>query len=233
VALKHPRIPAAVLLATALALAACGERQAARNDTSVMGSAAPAAPRAADPPELTDGSGAAIPAPDVRGATELRMARSGDTGALAVWVQGGDVFTAMFERGRGWSAPQPLEQIFGEASDPRIAGNANGQAMAVWRHTVGSIQSLRFSRFEPATGWSGADVVPGAMPRPHAGGAGADHDALQLEMDARGNVTARWPSGFDADQMQVARYAAGEGWSRALSEPLAAAPAGPAAPAAR
>jgi hypothetical protein len=92
----------------------------------------------------------------------------------------------------------------------------------VWRHTVGSIQSLRFSRFDPVAGWSVPDVMPGALPRPPGQAA-----PPELRMDEAGNVTARWPSGFDPRDTQVARYTAGQGWSRAVSANLAAAP-GPA-----
>ena len=118
----------------------------------------------------------------------------------------------------GWSPPQPLERLFGEASDAQLVANSAGTAMAVWRHTVGNIQSLRFSRFEPAAGWSVPDVMPGALPRPPG-----QATPPRLEMDAAGNVTAHWPSGFDERDTQVSRYTVGQGWSEAISERLATA----------
>ena len=35
----------------------------------------------------------------------------------------------------------------------QLAANAEGKGLAVWRHTVGSIDSLRFSHFTPGAGW--------------------------------------------------------------------------------
>jgi hypothetical protein len=100
----------------------------------------------------------------------------------------------------------------------------------MWRHTVGSIHSLRFSRFESGTGWSLPDVVPGALPRPDSDGPAGAQDALRLQMDAAGNVTAQWPSGFAANEMQAADYLAGRGWDRAVSERLASASSASPAP---
>ena len=95
--------------------------------------------------------------------------------------------------------------------------------MAVWRQRVGNIHSLRFSRFDAATGWAAPDVLPGAFPRPAAAGSPAAQHAPQLRMDPQGNVVAQWPSGFHANEQQVARYTPGEGWSTAATEPLASA----------
>lgn len=231
--MKAAHRAAAVLVLAAAGLGGCRDRlpeAAAPNDTSVLGGYGPGAAATA-PPQLTDASGRAIPRPPAPAAVPVQVARSGDEGALALWVQDGRVVAAAFERARGWSAPQALEEIYGEATDAQLASNGRGAAMALWRHTVGSIESLRYSRFDAATGWSQPDVVPGALPRPHAAGPAGERDAPQLEMDANGNVTARWPSGFDAAEMQVARHEAGRGWSTAASEPLAQAPAPAAAPA--
>jgi hypothetical protein len=65
--------------------------------------------------------------------------------------------------------------------------------------------------------------VPGALPRPAVTGTPPGQDAPQLQMDAQGDVLARWPSGFHANQTQAARYTPGEGWSGAASEPVASA----------
>ncbi len=223
------RWPAVLFVA---ALAACRPGPGDHNNTAVLGGAAPGAASApAGPPAFTDARGEAVPAPPVAAGTLTQLARAGDEGAVAVWVRDGQVRAAAFDRARGWSTPQPLEQIRGQATDPQLAANGQGSVMAVWRHTVGSIQSLRYSRFDIATGWSTPDVLPGALPRPHAVRM-PERDAPQLHMDAQGNVTARWPSGFDAAEMQVARYVPGQGWSRAVSERLPPAPSASAASAA-
>lgn len=160
----------------------------------------------------------AIPRPPIAAGIEAQMVPSGAREALAVWVQDGEVMAASYSPDRGWMPAQALEQIYGEASEPQLASDGKGRAMAVWHHTVGKIHSLRFSRYEAGTGWSVPDVMPGALPRPQGEAAG-----LQLRMDASGQAYANWPSGFDANEMQSSRFVAGQGWSRAVSEPLAAA----------
>lgn len=222
-------VPALMLLA-AVGLAGCDRPAPTANNTAVLGGygPGPGGPSAAGP--LADARGDPIPAPRAPANTLVHAVRSGDEAALAVWLQDGHVHASSWARGTGWSPAQPLEDIYGQASDPQIVSNGGGKAMAVWRHTVGSIQSLRFSRFDQATGWSTADVMPGALPRPDA--SAGPQDAPRLQMDAAGNVIAEWASGFNANELQTARYVEGRGWTRAESEPVAAAPEMPAAPSA-
>jgi hypothetical protein len=161
--------------------------------------------------------------PALPAGTQAQLVRAkGDT-ALAVWVQDNHVVAATWTAAAGWGPAQPLEDIFGEASEPQLASDGRGSALALWRHTVGSIQSLRFSRFD-GNGWSVPDVMPGALPRPRTAHAAAP----RLRMDAQGNGYAEWPSGFDAQQVQTARYVPGQGWSRATSEVASASSASPA-----
>lgn len=215
------------LIAVALALAACDGAET-RNHTAVMGGSAPSQAQ----PTLVDAKGRPIPQPSLPPGTTAHATRSGNETALAVWVQEGHVVAASYSPGSGWSTAQALEQIYGVASDPQLASNGKGMAMAVWRHTVGNIQSLRFSRYEPGAGWSLPDVMPGALPRSPTPGAPPGQGAVRLEMDARGNVVATWPSGFDANEVQTARYVDGQGWTRAESL-QAAAPRPGAAPSGR
>lgn len=215
--MKRKGVVAAIALAATLALAGCHEGGSTGNHTTVLG-----------------GNGQAtgpIPQPPVPAHTQAQTARTDDASAVAIWVQDGRVMASAWTQPGGWSRPQPLEQIYGKASDPQLATNGQGSAMAVWRHTVGNIRSLRFSRFDAKAGWSAPDVVAGALPRPDVPGVAPD-DAPRLEMDAQGNVVAQWPSGFQPNEMQQARYVAGQGWSAPVSERLASAPsASPGSPA--
>lgn len=214
-------------LAIAGALAACGDDAGKGADnTAVLGGYGPNAASVGAHP-LTDAHGNAIPPPPAPASAQPQAVRSEDEEAIAVWVSDQHVVASRWIRATGWTQPQPLERIYGESSQPRVASNGRGLAIAVWQHRVGNIHSLRFSRFDPSGGWSPPDVLPGALPRP--GGAAAD--APQLTMDAEGNVTARWTSGFHASETQFARYSGGR-WSDAASEPVASAPnASPAPPA--
>lgn len=222
------------LLLAAAALAACGDDAAERHahTTKVLGGYGP---QAAGTPGLTDAGGARIPLPPAPAGMPAQVVPAGEQGALAAWIEDGRVVAATWNRTTGWSTGEPLERIYGASTELQLAGNGR-TAMAVWQHRVGNIHSLRFSRFD-GQAWSLPDVLPGALPRPAVAGAPPGQSAPRLEMDADGNVLARWPSGFHANEMQVARYAAGQGWSDATTETLASAPsaspAPPPAPAAR
>jgi len=129
-------------------------------------------------------------------------------GAIAVWIFKDLVHGARYTPAAGWVEAGPLEEIAGTASDLQLAGNGKGDAMAVWRHTVGSIHSLRFSRFESDTGWSVAGVVPGMLPRGVASG-----PTPVLQVDPIGNANLQWPSGFSDVAMQSTRFIEARGWS--------------------
>ena len=220
-------LPALMLLAV-LGLGACDRQSPTANNTAVLGGYGPGRDESANTVSLTDARGRPIPAPRAPARTPVQAVRSGDEAALAVWVQDGHVHASGWTRDGGWSPARPLEDIYGKASDPQVVSNGAGKAMAVWRHTVGSIQSLRFSRFDQASGWTTPDVMPGALPRPDA--SAGSQDAPRLQMDAAGNVIAEWACGFNANELQTARYVEGSGWTRAESEPIASAPQAPAAP---
>ncbi|MCG2593633.1 hypothetical protein LZ009_12675 [Ramlibacter sp. XY19] len=205
-----------LIVGTAL-LGACRDAKppaaSERSPTSVLGNAGPS-PSQAD--------GIAQP-PGVPAGTQAKIARTGADTALAAWVQDGRVVAASYAKATGWTAAQPLEEIYGEDSDPQLASDSQGTAMAIWRHTVGSIESLRYSRFD-SSGWSVPDVMPGALPQPRT----AKNAAPRLQMDAQGQAVAEWTSGFDASRTQSTRYVPGQGWTHASSSALAsAAPASP------
>jgi hypothetical protein len=203
----------------AFACAACRDAQppaatqAGSSSTAVLGGYGPGPGNASQSPDAT---GQAVPAPPAPHGASPRIVRLGADGALAAWVQDGHPVSARWTRDAGWSAAEPLEQIYGEASELQLAGNGQGVAMALWRHTVGSIESLRASRFEAAGGWSVPDVMPGALP----GRSQPPH----LQMNSDGRAFAVWPSGFDPNEMQSSTHVPGQGWSRAASEPVATAP---------
>jgi hypothetical protein len=214
-----------VLLAGLAALAGCHDADLDGKHTAVLGGSGPQA-------EGTTGDSEAIPPPPAPAAVQPQVVRSGDEAAVAIWVDGGNVFASSWKRASGWVPAQPLERIYGESGDARITSNGRGSAMAVWHHTVGNIHSLRYSRFD-GSAWTRPDVLPGALPRPAVAGTPQGQVAPRLQMDEAGNVLAQWPSGFRANEMQVARYRPGQGWSEAASEPVASAPgASPPPPAA-
>lgn len=213
---------ASSVFAAVLTLAACGDPVPSAPDTRQLGAGGdgPAS-------QVLPGLRPVPLPPGVPPSTAVQLAPAGDDTALALWVQDGTVQSAVYRPGAGWTPATPLEDIYGQASDAQLATSGQGSALALWRHTVGRIESLRFSRYEEGRGWSTPDVVPGALPRPRPAGAPPRlpaEGAPELVMDAEGNAVARWPSGFDAEEAQIARYEPGRGWTRAHSEPLAAVP---------
>lgn len=180
---------------------------------------------------LIDVDGRSVTAPPAPRDVMPQLAAVGRNSTLALWTEDGRVMVARHHPSRGWDVPRPLEDIAGEASDAQLASNGGNAAMALWRHTVGRIDSLRYSRYDPRTGWSEPDVVPGALPRPRpAGSASTGQDAApRLRLDANGNARAEWLSGFDRDEVQVSTYVAAEGWARPVDLPVAAAAQAPAA----
>lgn len=207
--------------AAACGIAGCGDDIGRPGShTSVMGGSDGKARQ--ERPAIMDARGREIPPPRRPARAMARVVAAGEESALAVWIQDSRAVAAAYSPRTGWSAARPLEEIYGEASDPELVANTAGAGMAVWRHTVGSILSLRFSHFDPVAGWTVPDVMPGALPRPPGRAS-----PLELHMDAAGNVTAQWPSGFDAHEMQLSRFAPGQGWSRAVSESLATATPAP------
>lgn len=216
---------ALALLLLAGAVAGCRDGNVGRShDTAVLGGNGP---HDATAPAQES----AIPPPPAPAQARPQLARTGDETAVAAWIADDHVIASRWTRAAGWTPPEPLERIYGQSSDVAVVGNGRGQAMAVWHHRVGNIHSLRFSRLQ-GDAWSLPDVVPGALPRPPASGTAAGETAPRLRMDSQGNVLAQWPSGFHANEEQVARYTPAEGWSTAASEPVASAPsASPPSPA--
>lgn len=148
-----------------------------------------------------------IPPPPVPRGSSVATSSIGSRGAVAVWLQNDDVFAATYQPESGWGDIRKMEEIMGGASDLQLAGNGQA-AMAVWRHSLGNIESLRYSRFEPATGWSAPDVVAGVLPRRSSATA-----RPRLQIDGSGQVTLEWPSRFADQPMQAARFDPGKGWS--------------------
>ncbi|MGE4241430.1 hypothetical protein [Ramlibacter sp.] len=170
------------------------------SQTSVLGSAGRGA----------DANRPHIPAPPVpRGAAAV-VIPAGDDEALAAWTHEGRPRATRYARGTGWSDTVVLEDLFGDASGLLLAGDGAGTAMAVWRHRVGRVDSLRYARYEAASGWSAPDVVAGILPAVSASQAAPA--TARLDVDANGNAVLRWPSAFG--EAQQAEFLVGTGWSR-------------------
>jgi hypothetical protein len=83
-----------------------------------------------------------------------------------------------------WHAVQRIESYDGgDATQPRVATNPQGKAVAVWQQASGTVTSLWSSRWTNS-GWTGAVEIDGMDPN--------DPNAVQLTEDDRGNSVALW-----------------------------------------
>lgn len=149
-------------------------------------------------------------------ATDPRVSADAEGNGFAVWVdseQGTDtrIWSSRYERGQGWGAPELLQN--GEvtrARSPRIAADAEGNAIAVWiQQDLSSADQIVWSnRYVPGSGWGTAEPIDD-MPTPSIG------LEIAVGVDAAGNAIAMWtrPVGIgNVDVIWSNRYSAGSGW---------------------
>lgn len=135
--------------------------------------------------------------------------------ALVAWWELGaagkaSIMAAYYTAGGGWSPAELLElNDSGDATTPKVAFDADGNALVVWFQYDGSHYYVWSNRYSPGTGWAGAEFIQtytaqsGYYP--------------ELAMTADGNAIAFWQQ-IDpglTSTMWSNRYTAGVGWSTA------------------
>lgn len=139
---------------------------------------------------------------------QIAITASGD--AVAVWVQtnGSSYNTILANRytvGTGWGLAIPIDtDTIGYASDPQIAMDANGNAIAVWSKSDGTHFNIVANRYT-GTGWGTATLI-------EADNVGSAF-IPQIAMDSNGNALAVWAQ-YDGQNNNIVsnRYATGTGW---------------------
>lgn len=91
------------------------------------------------------------------GATNVHVAfEPGGANAVAVWEQatptGTDIAAARFTPGGGWTAPVLVESHPLSATQPRVALDEDGRAVAVWRQDNGTYSAIGTARQVPPDG---------------------------------------------------------------------------------
>lgn len=109
--------------------------------------------------------------------------------AIAVWEQftgtSADIWANRFSAATGtWGTAQLIETEPGNASEPQIAFDASGNAIAVWTQfdtTATAMSSIWALRFSAASGTWGTPLL-----------LGTDADGPQIAIDPSGNAIAIW-----------------------------------------
>jgi len=132
--------------------------------------------------------------------------------ALAMWTQHdgsrNNIVANLYTSGLGWGAATVVSNSAGAASDPQLAFDTNGNALAVWRQENGSgKKDIWANRYTAGSGWGTAGLI-----ETEAGTA----NEPQIAFDRNGNALAVWyQDDFTTNNIWANRYTAGSGWGTA------------------
>jgi hypothetical protein len=136
--------------------------------------------------------------------------------AIAVWVRSNgtrlDIWSNRYMPSAGWGAAARIEtEDEGDARNPQVAVDAQGNAVAVWEQSDGTRLDIWSNRYTPSNGWGSA----GRIETEDEG----DASSPQVGVDAKGNAIAVWEQ-FDGARYGIwsNRYTPTNGWGTA--EPI-------------
>ncbi|GGX48740.1 Ig-like domain-containing protein [Saccharospirillum salsuginis] len=155
--------------------------------------------------DADNGWGAAetIEAKDDGDAILPQVAVDGEGNALAVWAQlDGTRFNIRanrFDADNGWGTAETIEtDNDGGASDPQIAFDGAGNALAVWEHSDGSRFNIRVNRYTRDNGWGSAESI-------EADDTGSARDP-QIAFDRSGRALAVWEQVVGTRNIRANRF---------------------------
>jgi len=131
--------------------------------------------------------------------------------AIAVWFQfiptRYEILSNRYVTGTGWGTAELIEDNTGDAWDPQVVIDTNGNAIAVWYQTDGTRYNIWSNRYVTGTGWGTAELIEDNT---------GDAQFPQVAMDTNGNAIAVWYQ-FDGtrDNIWSNRYVTGTGWGTA------------------
>jgi hypothetical protein len=133
--------------------------------------------------------------------------------AIAVWAQSDgtrlNIWANRYVAGTGWGTAQLIEtDNAGPALYPRVAMDANGNAIAVWNQSDGTHYNAMANRYAAGSGWGTATLIE----TDNTGNVGSP----TIAMDANGNAISVWAQ-YDGTRYNLwsNRYVAGTGWGTA------------------
>jgi predicted enzyme related to lactoylglutathione lyase len=130
--------------------------------------------------------------------------------AIAVWQQSDgtrdNTWANRFTPATGWGAAEPIETEDTRASQPQVAVDPSGNAIAVWRQSDTTRFNISANHFTPATGWGAAEPID----TNDADGSSSP----QVAVDPSGNAIAVWHQ-WDAARRDIwaNRFTPATGWS--------------------
>src|SRR6266550_4434710 len=144
-----------------------------------------------------------------------RVAVNGNGVAVALWKQSNgvnhDIWSNIYVPGQGWGTATLMEANPNDGSEPWVAADKNGNAMAVWRQYKG-VQpdpSIWANRYVVGTGW-------GTPTRIDSSDRNGQDPALAV--NGNGDAIAVWHQWDDAGvaiSIWANEYVAGQGWGTA------------------
>lgn len=159
------------------------------------------------------------------GTTELIETDNGNIGnpqvavddmgnAIAVWPQHDgvryNIRANRYTPSGGWGTAEHIEtDDAGNAENPQVAVDENGNAIAVWHQSDGTRNNIWANRYTPSGGWGTAELLE----TDDAGGAWEP----QIAVDVAGNAIAVWTQ-FDGIRYNIRanNYSPGAGWGTAF-----------------
>lgn len=168
----------------------------------------------------TRGNGWGIPQlvenDDVGSARNAQIVVETNGKAIVVWQQSDgtrdNIWANSYTPGSGWGAAVLIEtDNTGTATDPRVAIDSSGNAIAVWHQSDGSRYNIWSNRYTVGSGWGTAvklefdDYLDAKFP--------------QLAMDSSGNAMAVWSQTETSalyPNIWANYYTVGSGWGTAV-----------------
>jgi len=138
-----------------------------------------------------------------------QVAVDGQGNAVVVWRMplGGDLLKIWSNRrtpSDGWGTAERIDDGTGDAIEPQVAVDPEGNAVAVWQQSDGTRDDIWSNRYTPTDGWGAAELI-----ETDAG----DARWPQVAMDSNGNAVAVWQqSDGTRDNIWARPYTPGNGW---------------------
>jgi hypothetical protein len=144
-----------------------------------------------------------------------QIAMNAGGNAIAVWNQydgttnAYHIWAIRYVAGVGWGTAQLIENNNGDASNPQIAMDGSGNAIAVWNQSDGTLINIWANRYVAGVGWGTAQLIE----TNNAGNAGG----ANIAMNPSGNAIAVWYQYDSAGKGHIwaNRYVVGSGWGTA------------------